>query len=73
MNRLQELAGINELGINKPSEKDQIVKMLQKIIDLINQIPTPSNIDLEGINDDLRNHIFELNNIEQFEYYNEYE
>ncbi len=61
---------INELGINKLGPREQIIKSLKEVIKIINQIqPTPDNIDLEGIVNDLENHIFELTQINKFEYY----
>ena len=61
---------VNELGINKLGPREQIIKSLKEVIKIINQIqPTPDNIDLEGIVNDLENHIFELTQINKFEYY----
>ena len=61
---------VNELGINKLGPREQIIKSLEEVIKIINQIqPTPDNIDLEGIVNDLENHIFELTQINKFEYY----
>ena len=61
---------VNELGINKLGPREQIIKSLKEVIKIINQIqPTPYNIDLEGIVNDLENHIFELTQINKFEYY----